>query len=318
MSERIGRNMEYADLSKRFTDEISKTVIGREEVIKVMLVSLLSQGHILLEGSPGLGKTTIAKAFSQTIGGVFKRIQMTPDTLPADILGTLVYDQKSRRFELRKGPIFGNVILVDELNRATPKAQSALLEAMQEKQVSFEGETTKLEDPYLVIATQIPYGSPGTYPLSEVQSDRFAYSIHMGYPSLQEEISILSRIDEIETNVCGQILEPQEVVSKIGTSRAVFVSGAVKNYIVSLCEFIRKSPNIKAPPSVRAAIALHKGSRAMALLDNRDHVIPDDVKFLVPFVFLHRIFLTPEALSEELSPVQLVSETVEKVPVPKE
>jgi MoxR-like ATPase len=309
--------MEYADLSDRFVQEISKIIVGREEVIKVLLVSLLSQGHILLEGNPGMGKTSVAKAFSQTIGGEFSRIQMTPDTLPADILGTMVYDQRDREFSFHRGPIFGNVILVDELNRATPKAQSALLEAMQERQVSYEGETVKLGEPFMVIATQIPYGSPGTYPLSEVQSDRFAYSLHLRDLVLKEEMSVLERIDAIESQTCEQLLDPRQATSQIELARKVFVSEPVEEYIVALRDYIRKSSNLKAAPSVRASIALHKGSRAMALLENRDHVIPDDVKFLAPFVFAHRIFLTAEAVADEVAPQMIVSEALEKTPVPK-
>src|SRR5580704_7362244 len=182
-------------LDSRFADEISKKYVGHPDIIRLMLVGLMSQGHILLEGNPGLGKTTLAKAFAETIGGDFKRMQMTPDSLPADILGTHVYNQKLGTFELHKGPIFANLVLVDELNRATPKAQAALLEAMQERQVTLWGDTMKLEQPFMVIATQMQYGTPGTYPLSEVQSDRFAFSVHVDYPSAEDELKIISAID---------------------------------------------------------------------------------------------------------------------------
>ena len=309
--------MEYS-MSNRFIDEISKSVVGRKKIVKLMVVSLLSQGHILLEGNPGLGKTTLAKAFAQTIGGEFKRIQMTPDTLPADILGTYVYDQKNTSFDLRKGPIFANVILVDELNRATPKAQSALLESMQERQVSIEGHTMKLNEPFIVIATQVGFGAAGTYPLSEVQSDRFAFSVEMGYPSVVDEVEILSRIDSIESGKCGQLLTLDDIISKIQSTREIYVSDPVKHYIVNIANYLRQSPNLKSPPSTRASIALHKGSRALAFLEGRDHVIPDDVKFLAPYVVQHRMFLRPEAITEDITREHIMNEMFNDVPVPKE
>jgi MoxR-like ATPase len=243
---------------------------------------------------------------------------MTPDTLPADILGTYVFDQRTGEFKLHKGPIFGNVILVDELNRATPKAQAALLESMQERQVSYEGETMTLDEPFMVVATQIPYGSAGTYALSEVQSDRFTFSVPMEYPTIDHEIEILSRIDSIEEGKCSEILSLGEILSDVESVRKVFVSDPVKKYIVSLCTYLRNSQNIKMPPSIRASIALHKGARSMAFLEGRDHVIPDDVKFLCPYVFSHRIFLTTDAIAEEVTVSQMVSEMTSEVPVPRE
>jgi MoxR-like ATPase len=307
-----------ASLEGRFISEISKRVVGREDVVKLMLVSLFSQGHILLQGNPGLGKTTLAKAFSETIGGVFHRIQMTPDTLPADILGTYVFDQRDATFELRKGPIFGNVILVDELNRATPKAQAALLEAMQERQVSLEGQTMTLNEPFIVLATQVPFGAPGTYPLSEVQADRFAFSLTFGYPSTDEEMKIISTIDSIEGARCTQAMSAKEVLQTVVEARKVHVSEPVQRYIISLVNHLRESATFRIKPSARATIALLKGARALALIEERDHVLPDDVKFLAPYVLQHRAFLTAEAISEEVTPESLLSEALQKVPVPKE
>jgi MoxR-like ATPase len=304
-------------LYSRFVDEISKKYVGNPDLIRLMLVALLSQGHILLEGNPGLGKTTLAKAFAETIGGDFKRIQMTPDLLPADILGTHVYDQRSGTFELRKGPIFANLVLVDELNRATPKAQAALLEAMQERQVTLEGETMKLGEPFMVIATQMQYGTAGTYPLSEVQSDRFALSVQVGYPSAEDELKIISGIDAIEAGNCEVILNPVQIMDEEAKAREVFVAEGVKRYTIALGEYLRNSELLSMAPGSRGAITLHKGSRALASLEGRDHVIPDDVKFLAPYVFQHRIFLKPEALAEDVTPGKLISEMLDRVPVPK-
>ena len=307
-----------ANLEGRFIAEISKRVVGREEVVKLMLVSLLSQGHVLLQGNPGLGKTTLAKAFSETIGGDFHRIQMTPDTLPADILGTYVFDQRNASFELRKGPIFGNVILVDELNRATPKAQAALLEAMQERQVSLEGQTMRLNEPFIVLATQVPFGAPGTYPLSEVQADRFAFSLMLGYPSFDEELKVIGSIDRIEDSRCTQVMATKDVLKTIDAAKKVHVSDPVQRYILSVIGYLRESPLFRVKPSARASIALLKGARALAFLEGRDHALPDDVKFLVPYALQHRTFLTAEAISEEVSPQSLLVEALEKIPVPME
>jgi len=306
-----------SSLGSRFVEEISKKVVGMEEVIRLMLVALLSQGHILLEGNPGLGKTTVAKAFAETISGNFKRIQMTPDTLPADILGTYIYDQKNGTFDLRKGPIFANFVLVDELNRAAPKAQAALLEAMQERHVTLETETLKLDEPFMVIATQMRYGTPGTYPLSEVQSDRFAFSVQVDYPSSEDEMRIISGIDLIERTKCKQILNSAMIMQEVGRAQEVFVAKPVKRYVVSLSEYLRKSEHLNMAPGSRGAIILYKGSRALASLEGRDHVIPDDVKFLAPYVYQHRIFLKPEALAEDVTPAQVVTEMLDKVAVPK-
>ena len=302
----------------RFIEEISKKVVGREDVIRLMLVSLLSQGHVLLEGNPGIGKTTLAKAFADTVGGVFHRVQMTPDTLPADILGTYVFNQKNAKFELRKGPIFANVVLVDELNRATPKAQAALLEAMQERQVTLERDTMKLTEPFIVLATQVPFGAPGTYPLSEVQADRFAFSALLSYPSFKEEVKIVSSIDSIESRTCSEVMSPKEVLVAVDEARQIHVSAPVRGYIVSLVTHLRESPLLRIQPSPRTGIALLKGARALAYLERRDHVLPDDVKFLAPFVFPHRMFLKADAIVDGVTPQAVVSDALEKEPAPIE
>jgi MoxR-like ATPase len=305
-------------LNSRLASEISKRVIGHQDAIRLMLVSLLSQGHILLQGDPGLGKTTLAKAFADTVGGEFHRVQMTPDTLPADIIGTYVFDQRNGTFDFRKGPIFANVILVDELNRATPKAQAALLEAMQERQVTIEGQTMRLNEPFIVIATQVPFGTAGTYQLSEVQADRFAFSFMFEHPSFEEELRILASIDSIESARCTEVISASEVMRSVEEARRVHVSDPVRRYIVSLIDHLGESSAFRIKPSTRATIALLKGARALALTDQRDHVLPDDVKFLFPFVVQHRMILTGEAISEDITPESLISEAMENVPVPKE
>lgn len=314
----MARPSQEDGLGDRFVAEISKRVVGMDDVTRLLLVSLFSQGHVLLQGNPGLGKTTLAKAFAETIGGVFHRVQMTPDTLPADILGTYVFDQRDSSFELRKGPIFGNVVLVDELNRATPKAQAALLEAMQERQVSLEDKTLALDEPFMVLATQVPFGAPGTYPLSEVQADRFAFSLMLDYPSFDEEVRIIGSIDSIEDAHCSELMTGKQILKTVEAARKIYVSDPVKRYVVSLVEELRNSRMLRIKPSTRATIALLKGSRALALIEGRDHVLPDDVKFLAPYVLQHRAFLSAEAVSEEVSPNSLIEEALGRVSVPKE
>ena len=210
------------------------------------------------------------------------------------------------------------MILVDELNRATPKAQAALLEALQERQVSLEGQTMKLNEPFIVLSTQVPFGTPGTYPLSEVQADRFAFSVLMGYPTFEDELKVVGNIDSIESGTSKEILSAKEVIRTVETANSIHASEPVMKYILSLVGRLRASQMLRMPPSTRASISLLKGSRALAVLEERDHVIPDDVKFLAPFALQHRIFLTAEALSEDVSPASLVSDALDKVPVPKE
>ena len=305
------------DLISNIIKEVTKHVIGMEEIAKLMVVSLLSEGHILIEGSPGIGKTTLAKVFSKTIGGSFRRIQMTPDLLPADILGTPYYDQAKGLWKLRKGPIFANVILVDELNRATPKTQAALLEAMQEKQVSIEGKTLQLPRPFLVIATQVPYGGEGTYPLTDVQADRFAFKISLNYPDKEEEKLIISKIDELELPNAKTVINPQEISSLIDEVRKVRVSEAIKEYIVNLVNTVRKSKEVYAGPSPRASIWLYKASRALAYMEGREYVIPDDVKRLVRPVMSHRVRLRVEYEAEEVTAEDVIKRALEEVEVPK-
>jgi MoxR-like ATPase len=288
-----------------------------EDVITLMLIAMLTEGHILIEGPPGTGKTHLAKVFASTIGGSFSRIQMTPDLLPADIIGTIYYDIASRTWQLKRGPIFANVILADELNRATPKAQAALLEAMQEMQVSIEGKTYELPRPFLLIATQLPYGGEGTYPLTDVQRDRFAYSVEVSYPSREQELAIISSIDFIEKPRVSQVVSASEVVKLIDSVVRVKVSERVKNYILDIVARVRGFDEVSSGPGPRASIWLLKGSRALAFLEGRDYVIPDDVKKLAYYVLPHRIKIKLEYQADNISPLSIVEKALKEVEVPK-
>lgn len=306
------------EVSKRIVEEVSTIVVGKKREIEMLLVALLCEGHVLLEGVPGIGKTLLAKTFAQAIGGSYKRIQMTPDLLPADITGSQVYNPKNGEFSLRKGPVFANVILADELNRASPKTQAAMLEVMQERQVTIEGVTLAVGRPFTVFGTQIPYGGAGTYPLTEVQVDRFAFKIGVGYPSFEEEVEIISRIDAIEQTNAENVTSPQEMVNLIKIVKKVHISDRVKQYIVNLIGSLRENEDVSSGPSTRASIWLFKGSRAKAILDGRDYVIPDDVKFIAPYVLKHRVIRRPELEIAGISISEMVNTVLSDIPIPKE
>ena len=308
----------HPEILQGIFDEVAKEVVGKRNIIETLFIALLSEGHILLEGTPGVGKTFIASCFARAIGASFRRIQMTPDLLPADIVGTSVFNPKDATFHIRKGPVFTNVLFCDELNRATPKCQAALIEVMQERQVSIEGETFPLPRPFMVIATQIPFGGAGTYPLTEVQIDRFSFKVDVGYPSFAEEKEIISRIDELEASEIAVRAKLEELLGEIDKVKKVHVSGRVKEYIVSLTDAIRKKDFVRMGPSPRASIWLFKGARARAYLQGRDYVIPDDVKVVAPFVLAHRIILAPEAEMEDVSEKALIQEALRETPVKKE
>ena len=314
----------YATLCDEIVSAVSKVYIGNEEVVRKTLAAALVNGNVLFEDHPGLGKTLLAKAFSRVLGLKYRRVQFTPDLLPADILGTKVWRQNLGTFELIKGPIFTNVLLADEINRAPPKTQSALLEAMEERQVTIEGDTLKLEMPFFVIATQNPIEYEGTYPLPEAQLDRFLLRMSVGYPkSLDDEVEILkARISwakddptvDIEPIIDrGTFLEMQAFVE-----HEVFIHDEVLKYIAGIVREIRKDERVDAGPSPRGALALLKVSKANAMMNGRDFVVPDDVKKYVVDALAHRIVLKAEYAFEGVSGQEIVDEGVKRVPVPKE
>lgn len=302
---------------EKILSEVSKIVVGKTDIKELLLVTLLSGGHLLIEGLPGTAKTTVARTFAQVIGGQFKRIQFTPDMLPTDVTGFYVYSPDgSSKFV--PGPIFANVVLADELNRATPRTQAALVEAMQENQVSIEGITQQLPFPLMVIASQLPYGGAGTYPLTEVQVDRFLLRAWSGFPSEEEEKTVITNIDRIDEGKVELVAEPKEILELRQAARNIYLSDKVRDYILSLVMHVRQNPNALEGPSPRASIALYKASRALALLNQRDFVIPDDVKRLFLPALDHRVKIRPEAEMEDVTPRGIIEKALDEVPVPKE
>lgn len=305
-----------ADLYRRILKELSKVVVGKDDVKETLMLALIAGGHVLIEGFPGTAKTTIAKTFAEAIGGQFKRIQFTPDMLPADITGFDIYSPGGEpRFV--KGPIFANVVLADELNRTTPRTQSALLEAMQEYQVTIERTTYSLEKPFMVIATQLQSGAEGTYPLTDVQVDRFLLRILSQYPSKEEENEIINNIDRIDEPDIKAVTTLAEIKKLQELTKLVHVSPEIVDYITSITGVVRVDPDVLSGPSIRGSIALHKCSRVLALLDGRDFVIPDDVKHLVYPALEHRIRIKAESEMDDITPGIVLSRALERVPVPK-
>jgi MoxR-like ATPase len=310
--------MNIFDIIKR--ELIDREILIEKEVeLKLITSALLSRDHILMEGVPGVAKTYTCKALAKLLGLSFKRIQMTPDLLPSDIIGFYVYDQKTGEFVLRKGPIFTNILLVDEINRASPRTQSALLEAMQEKQVTIEGEVFKLEEPFMVIATQNPVEMEGVFPLPEAQLDRFLIKIVTGYTSTQGLIKIMKRADEIEEAIesLKPVVTREEVLEGIAVVKNIKVEDSIYSYIASIVEETRRHTAVKLGASPRAAIALIKMAKAWAYINSRNYVIPDDVKAVAKPVLVHRIILKPEFEIQGVTAERVVDDVLIKVPVPK-
>ncbi|MEB3816786.1 MAG: MoxR family ATPase [Desulfurococcales archaeon] len=298
-------------------NEVFKVVIGKRDVVEMLIASLIAAGHVILEGVPGVAKTTIARALASATGLEWRRIQFTPDLLPADIIGTMVYDQRTGEFKFRRGPIFANIVLADEINRASPRTQSAFLEAMQERQVTVEGVTYKLPEPFMVIATMNPIEFEGVFPLPEAQLDRFIAKIIVGYPTKEELVEIVRRIDYIEEWPVEPVASRDEILSLIKSARSVYIDDVVLEYIAEIVEATRSHPLVRLGGSPRAAIALAKLSRALALMEGRSYVIPDDVKKAAFPALRHRVLLKPEAEIEGgITPDDVVDQVLRKVPTP--
>jgi MoxR-like ATPase len=314
-----------AEMLHRLDAELRKVIVGQEEMISRLLVGLLSDGHILLEGVPGLAKTTAIKSLAESLATDFQRIQFTPDLLPADLIGTMIYQPQLGTFTTRKGPIFANFVLADEINRAPSKVQSALLEAMQERQVTIGDETYKLDDPFLVMATQNPIEQEGTYPLPEAQVDRFMLKVRISYPQPDEELKILDMsLDGAERRV-QPVMSADDIFGMQDVVRLIYIDDQVKQYILNVVQATREpgsfgmadlAPLIDYGGSPRATIYLAHGARAIAFLRGRGYVTPQDVKDVAHDVLRHRVILTYEAEAEQTSPEDVISTVLTKVPVP--
>ena len=307
-----------SSIANSLMGEVSKVIIGKNENLRRVTVGILSNGNMLLEDFPGLAKTLLANTFAQALGCKFKRVQFTPDLLPSDIMGTYMYDQKSGEFKLRAGPLFANILLADEINRAPPKTQAALLEAMEEKQVTIEGITHKLPAPFVVIATQNPIEQEGTYPLPEAQMDRFLMKMSMGYPDRAEEKAILARrkLRGKDQHDVEQITSPKKVVAMQKALETVHVDPAILSYIVEIVQRTREDHRVVNGASPRASQALFKSGRAAAAIDGRDYVIPDDIKGIALQIISHRINMKPEAKIRGITGMHIVRKILSEVPVP--
>ena len=307
------------------TSEVGKVIVGQKHMVDRLLIGLLCNGHILLEGVPGLAKTLAIKTLAAAINAKFQRVQFTPDLLPADLIGTMIYNQKDGKFFTRKGPIFANFILADEINRAPAKVQSALLEAMQERQITISEETYKLEEPFLVLATQNPIEQEGTYPLPEAQVDRFMLKVKIGYPSREEELTIMRQNISGNEKVVKHVVSTKDILSAREVVRQVYMDEKIERYILDIVFATREPKNFKldklAPlisygASPRASINLALASKAHAFIKRRGYVIPEDVRAICPDVMRHRIAVTYEAEAEEITPEQVVMEILNHVEVP--
>jgi MoxR-like ATPase len=308
-----------ADTAKRITDNVQKVIVGKGEVIELAVIALLCEGHVLLEDVPGIGKTTMAKAMARSLGCSFQRIQFTPDLLPSDVTGIYYFNQKAQDFQFRPGPVMAQIVLADEINRATPRTQSALLEAMQERQVTVDGNTMHLPRPFLVLATQNPIELEGTFPLPEAQIDRFLLKIKLGYPSEEEENDILLRFEQKDPlESLPAVTGPEELLEMQAAVREVQVERSVRAYAVQVARATRVHPAVALGVSPRGTMALYRTAQARAAIEGRDFVIPDDIKALAPHVLTHRVIINSQTRLRGRTTEEVVMEVVNQVPVPVE
>ena len=315
---------QYAELLEKLQEEVGKVIVGQTETVKKLLISLIADGHVLVEGVPGLAKTLMIKTLSECLNADFVRLQFTPDLLPADIIGTKIYEHKSSSFNIVKGPIFANFVLADEINRAPPKVQSALLEAMQEKQVSIHGETFEIKKPFMVLATQNPIESEGTYKLPEAQIDRFMFKILIGYPSKKDEIEIMNRFTEDISVKASKIITTAQIADLQKFNKKIYADDKIKEYVADIVECSRYPEKYKLDikghidygASPRASLWLILAAKANAMLNGRGYVKPEDVKAIANDVLRHRIILSYEAEAEGIIPDQIIDSILNKIKVP--
>jgi MoxR-like ATPase len=305
------------EIAKRIVDNIEQVIIGKRSPVQLTVLGLLCQGHMLIEDVPGVGKTVLAKSISRSVGCQFRRIQFTPDMLPTDVTGVSVYNQKTSEFEFRPGPIHAQIVLADEINRATPKTQSALLEAMEERQVTVDGQTHELNPPFMVLATQNPIEYEGTFPLPEAQLDRFLLRIELGYPDKEDEIELLDRQQYVHPiEKLGQVVSVEEMLGAQEAIKEIYIDPLVKEYIVEIVRRTRIHPDVYLGSSSRGALAIYRLCQARASMFGRDYVLPDDVKALAEAALSHRIIVGPAARIKDVEPATIVEDILENLPVP--